>query len=520
MIRAITRMGDGLRRHHKLLAGVQGRNITTELDSRRYVLNQSDILNQSRLFTLVMKKFGDVTKTSKEKIIDVHQVSLKKLLEKNQMKAALKYMDFNLESGYVMPGDMFTEFVFHCYRKRDTKKMDKRLVSFIEKFMKNDQAFYPSWNSCFYMLDMSIQAQNSELAYYALLFIRKFIAASEISEPRMHYFVEEELIIPVLQLAGKTRNIKLFDVACVLLDLSLGQNVAEADTFVAKICAYASLGNLKLAHNSLFKLESLYRGAKEATDLFSPFSALNPLVMAYSKDGCATIDSIYYQLEDLSKENPPYKSVVALNCLILGCSNIGDAGRAWQTFESIGTTFGLTPDIDSYNCLICAYLKGDEREEALQLFEDFIYLGVKPNATTYALLLHAHVTARDSKSALSIVEEMVISGFEPTKKVLKKIYSCAVMENDAASKVHVRALAIKFNISMSSKVLGESEEYAHLAPPKSYEKLPTSSWEHKFKYRAKKVSLTSTRKVEARRKQQEIFSLSSSRSLDVTHLIQ
>ncbi|KAK1367217.1 Pentatricopeptide repeat-containing protein, mitochondrial [Heracleum sosnowskyi] len=476
-----------------------------------------DVSRLSRLFTLIMKKYCDINmKPPNEKINDVHQISLKKLLEKDQMKAALEYMDFNLQSGYVLPGDIFEEFVFHSYGKRNRKKMNKILVSFIEKFMKNDQAFIPSWNSCFYMLHMSLQAQNSELAYYAFVFIRKFIAAAEISRPSMHYFVKEELIILVLQLAGETRNIKLFDVACILLDLSLGQNVAEADTFVAKICAYASLGNLKLAHNSLFELESLYRDTtQEATDLFCPFSVLNPLAMAYSKDGYASIDSIYYQLEDSNKENPRYKSVAALNCLILGCANIGDTVRAWQTFESIGSTFGLTPDVDSYNCLICACLKGDEREEALQLFEDLVYWGLKPDATTYALLLHAHVTARDSKSALSVIEEMVISGFEPTKKVLKKIYTCAIMEDNDVSKDHVRALAIKFDIPMSSKVFREREEDAHLAPPKSYEKLPTSSWEDKFKYRVKKVSLESTRKVESRRKREENEgSLSSYTSLD------
>lgn len=114
----------------------------------------------------------------------------------------------------------------------------------------------------------------------------------------------------------------------------------------------------------------------------------------------------------------------------------------------------------------------------------------------------------------------VISGFEPTKKVLKKIYTCAIMEDNDLSKDHVKALAIKFNIPMNSKVFREREDDAHLAPPKSYEKLqPTSSWEHNFKYRSKKVSLRRTRKVEARGKQQENFSLSSSRILDITPLI-
>lgn len=142
---------------------------------------------------------------------------------------------------------------------------------------------------------MSLEAQNSELAYHALHYIRKFIAATEIPDPCIQYFVEEELLIQVLHLAGETRNVKLFDIACVLLDLSLCQNTAQAETFIAKIRAYAYFGNLKLAHNTLFELESLYRGAtQEATDLFSPFFALNPLAMAYSQNGCGTLDYVSF----------------------------------------------------------------------------------------------------------------------------------------------------------------------------------------------------------------------------------
>ncbi|KAK1367219.1 hypothetical protein POM88_042780 [Heracleum sosnowskyi] len=183
---------------------------------------------------------------------------------------------------------------------------------------------------------MSLQTQNNKLAYHALRFIKKFIDATKISQPRSHYFVEEELSISVLQLAEKSCNSELLYVACVLLDLSLHQNVVRAEKFIEKICAHTFLGNLKRAHDS--------RGAtQEANNPFSPFSALYPLVLAYSLNGCVTLDN---------------------------------------TFEAIDTTFGLRPDIDSYNCLICAYFKGEEREEALQLFEDFTNLGVKPNTLT------------------------------------------------------------------------------------------------------------------------------------------
>lgn len=66
---------------------------------------------------------------------------------------------------------------------------------------------------------------------------------------------------------------------------------------------------------------------------------------------------VYFQLENLSRADPPYKSVAALNCIIIGCANIWDLDRAYQTFEAIGSSFGLTPDIHSYNGLMYAFGK-------------------------------------------------------------------------------------------------------------------------------------------------------------------
>lgn len=66
---------------------------------------------------------------------------------------------------------------------------------------------------------------------------------------------------------------------------------------------------------------------------------------------------VYHQLENLSRADPPYKSIAALNCIILGSANIWDVDRAYQTFAAIEATFGLTPDIHSYNALLCAFGK-------------------------------------------------------------------------------------------------------------------------------------------------------------------
>lgn len=66
---------------------------------------------------------------------------------------------------------------------------------------------------------------------------------------------------------------------------------------------------------------------------------------------------VYYQLENLSRADPPYKSVAALNCIILGCANIWHIERAYQTFDAISSSFELTPDIHSYNALLYAFGK-------------------------------------------------------------------------------------------------------------------------------------------------------------------
>lgn len=72
---------------------------------------------------------------------------------------------------------------------------------------------------------------------------------------------------------------------------------------------------------------------------------------------CHVIYQVYFQLEKLSQGETPYKSVAALNCIILGCANTWDLDRAYQTFEAISASFGLTPNIDSYNALIYAFGK-------------------------------------------------------------------------------------------------------------------------------------------------------------------
>lgn len=101
------------------------------------------------------------------------------------------------------------------------------------------------------------------------------------------------------------------------------------------------------------------------------------------------IVQVYYQLENSSRADPPYKSVAALNCVILGCANIWDIDHAYQRFTAIESTFELTPYVHSYNALINAFgklskVKIDESKIFIKGLHFFLFLTV----TTLGLITH------------------------------------------------------------------------------------------------------------------------------------
>ncbi|GFP87314.1 pentatricopeptide repeat-containing protein at1g26460 mitochondrial [Phtheirospermum japonicum] len=375
------------------------------------------------------------------------------LLSAGQIDAALKYIDLTLTSGYMFSRKAFELCVLKCinYRRLDT------LVSIIEKCKKMDQnkSLCPPWRSCNLMAESAIKADNSQLTFYALEFMARRIARGEIDKPPVLYSTDEGLIVSALGTAGRTYNSTLVDGAWAILKRSLRKKKApNPESYLAKIFAYANLGNLQKAFITLHELEKDYGNSnrEDREELFSPFYSLNPLVVAFTKNGFATLDSVYYKLETLSQADQPYKSVAALNCVILGCANTWDVDRAYQTFHAIDSTFGLTANVHSYNALICSFGKLNKSDEAMKVFEHFVGTGVKPNATTYSLLIDALLVKRDPRAALSMVDEMIIAGYEPSKEMLKKIRRRCVREMDYECNDKVEALAKQFNIRMGREV--------------------------------------------------------------------
>ncbi|MCD7469592.1 hypothetical protein HAX54_008732 [Datura stramonium] len=365
---------------------------------------------------------------------------------------ALKYVDSALKSGYKLSMNVFNECVRSCVFN---SRLDI-LVSIIERCKKTDQnkGLLPPWNMCTHLADVALQADNSELAFSSLEFFVKWVVRGESVRPPVLLTVDEGLLVAALGTAGRTCNAKLLNGAWEVLKRSLRQmRSPNPESFLAKIYAHASLGQLQNAFATLHEFEKVYGSSKEesAEELFSPFTSLNQLAVACCMNGFVTLDSVYYQLENLSRADPPYKSVAALNCVILGCANIWDIDRAYQTFAAIESTFGLIPNIHSYNALIYAFGKLGKRDEATKVYEHFMDLGVKPNEMTYSLLVDAHLIKREPKAAISVVDEMVHAQYKPSKEMLKKIRRRCTREMDYESDDRVEELTKKFNIRMGTE---------------------------------------------------------------------
>lgn len=368
----------------------------------------------------------------------------------DQIDAAFKYIDLTLKHGNVLSMNTFMNCVRSCVKQR---RLDT-LVAIIEKCRETDKnkSLCPSWNLCNFIAEVAIREDNSKLAYYGLEFMARWMVNGERARPPVLLSVDEGLVVSAMLTAGRTYNSELLGAAWSVLGRSLRKKkVPNPESYLGKISALASLGNLQKAFGTLHEYEISYGDSnQEANDLFCPFTSLHPLVVACSKKGFETLDSVYFQLESLSRAERPYKSVAALNCIILGCANIWDLDRAYQTFESIGSAFGLTPDIHSYNGLMYAFGKLKKTHEASKVFEHLVSLGVKPNAKSYSLLVDAHLINRDVKSALAVIDDMIAAGFKPLKATLQNVRRRCVREIDNDSDQRVDSLAQSLNIRMAS----------------------------------------------------------------------
>lgn len=160
--------------------------------------------------------------------------------------------------------------------------------------MDQNKALCPTWNLCIIIAEVAVQEDNSELAFYALEFLARWMARGENARPPVLLSVDEGLVVSVLGTAGRTFNQNLLDASWAVLRRSLRQKrVPKPESYLGKIYVHASMGDLQRAFSTLNEFETAYGDSIiDMEEIFSPFTSLYPLVVACSRKGFETLDSV------------------------------------------------------------------------------------------------------------------------------------------------------------------------------------------------------------------------------------
>ena len=159
--------------------------------------------------------------------------------------------------------------------------------------MDQNKDLCPPWGLCKFLADVALQADHSKLSYFALEFLARWIARGEKARPPVLLSADEGLVISALGVAARTYSLSLLDASWAILRRSLrDKRLPMPESYLGKIHAFASLGNLQRAFNTLSEFETGYGQSPEAEDLFSPFTSLHPLVVACCKNGFTTLDTV------------------------------------------------------------------------------------------------------------------------------------------------------------------------------------------------------------------------------------
>lgn len=298
---------------------------------------------------------------------------------------------------------------------------------------------YPSMMALGDLLQSSVDNDVSEGALLAL----DVLYGRRKGRPVRNNPLDEGTLLAVLSLAARTGDLPLSTRAWEVLMLSLKQSHVPSEAcFLARLHATTTAGNLDLAIATLQSMEKEHPSAIN-TDVFSPFSSLRPFVLGCARGGSATLDAAYFKLEGMA---PTYQvPLSAINCVILGCANVWDIDRAYQTFEAIRSVFGMMPNVHSCNALIDGFAKMRKVPETLKIYEFMIGSGMQPDQRTFDLLIKAHIVNRDTKSAMEIVNQMIDAGFSLQKDIALKLRRRFIRECDDQGAHHVLDFKEKFN---------------------------------------------------------------------------
>ncbi|GMI75826.1 hypothetical protein like AT1G02060 [Hibiscus trionum] len=218
----------------------------------------------------------------------------------------------------------------------------------------------------------------------------------------------------------------------------------DAPSFFLMIEILGKGRNLNAARNLLLSIEKRSNGSVKLEDKF-----FNSLIRSYGESGLFQ-ESI--QVFETMKSVGVSPSVVSFNNLLSVLLKRGRTNMAKSVFDEMLSTFGVTPDVYTFNILIKGFCMNSMVDEGFRFFKEMerfkcdpdvvTYntivdglcrvgkvgiahnvvkgmskksLDLNPNVVTYTTLVRGYCMKQDIDEALAVFQEMICKGLEPNK---------------------------------------------------------------------------------------------------------
>jgi pentatricopeptide repeat protein len=193
--------------------------------------------------------------------------------------------------------------------------------------------------------------------------------------------------------------------------------------FLPLIDAYVRAGDIRQAFIVLNIMRE--RSATPPT-----IRSIQTLIQALTKDTKA-LDTAYFILEDIAKQEGQVVDLVAFNSLLQACVGLQDASRAVATYREF-EKFGVTPDLETYNILLRAVKQVAHIDLMMAILQDMKAAGLSPNEETFTNVILTCVLSPppQHETAFPYLEEMKAHGYVPSAGVYKAFIKKCIFAND------------------------------------------------------------------------------------------
>lgn len=156
--------------------------------------------------------------------------------------------------------------------------------------------------------------------------------------------------------------------------------------------------NLNVARNFLFSIEKRSNGAVKLEDRF-----FNSLIRSYGEAGLFKESIKLFQTMKSVGVSP---SVVTFNSILSILLRRGRSNMAKEVYDEMLSTYGVTPDLYTYNILIRGFCKNSMVDEGFRFFKEMTSFNCNPDVVTYNTLVDGLCRTGKVRIAHNLVKGM------------------------------------------------------------------------------------------------------------------